>query len=308
VADLRTEVAGVSFRNPTLLASGIWGESGTSLARAYGAGAGGVVTKSIGTLPRPGYPNPTVEPLGDWGFLNAMGLPNPGIEEYPKEIAEARTGGAVLVGSVFGGDAEEFASLAARMEGTGVVAVELNLSCPHAKGYGSEIGQDPEALSEVVRAVKRAVKIPVWAKITPNTHDPAGLAVAAEKAGADAISAINTVRALALDTTLQRPVLANRFGGLSGPAIKPIGLACVWQIYAKVKIPVVGIGGITTARDAYEYILAGARAVEIGTAVSTRGVGVFTEIVQGLSALLDATGYARLSEAVGAAHRTPAGI
>jgi dihydroorotate dehydrogenase (NAD+) catalytic subunit len=303
VSDLSVEIAGVRFARPALLASGIWGESGASLVGAYHAGAGGVVTKSIGKEPREGYANPTIEQLGDWGMINAMGLPNPGIAEYPKEIAQAKAAGVPVVGSIFGGDAAEFASLAPKMEATGVQALELNLSCPHAKGYGSEIGQDPEELAKVVRAVKAATRLPVWAKITPNSHDPAGLAAAAEKAGADAITAINTVRALAIEPDLKRPTLANRFGGLSGPAIKPIGLACVWQIFDRVKIPIVGVGGIQDGRDAYEYVLAGARGLQIGTAVATRGVNVFAEVHGDLSERLQRGGFASIAEAVGAAHR-----
>ncbi|EQD34873.1 dihydroorotate dehydrogenase family protein, partial [mine drainage metagenome] len=180
MADLTVDLAGVPLRNPLLLASGIWGETGASMASAYTAGAGGVVTKSIGAEPRPGYPNPTVEPLGPVGLLNAMGLPNPGIDEYPAEIAVARAAGAPVIGSIFAASAREFATLARRMAGTGVVALELNLSCPHAHGYGSEIGSDPQRVERIVRNVVAAVDLPVMAKITPNTADPAGLARAAE--------------------------------------------------------------------------------------------------------------------------------
>lgn len=271
---------------------------------AWDAGAGGVVTKSIGSQPRMGYPNPTIETYEKWGMLNAMGLPNPGIEEYPQEIAVARSSGAEIIGSIFGADAEEFSDLAVRMAATGVLALELNLSCPHAKGLGSEIGQDPDQVREVVRAVKRAVKIPVIAKITPNHYDVASLAQAAESAGADAISAINTVRAMAIDVRLRRPVLANGLGGLSGPAIKPIGLACVWQIYERVNIPIIGIGGIEHADDVIEYVLAGARAVELGTAVAFRGVGIFSGLAKGLAERMDALQVHRLEDIVGAAHTT----
>ena len=306
MADLRTTIAGITFRNPLWLASGVWGESGNSLKGAWDAGAGGVVTKSIGSQPRMGYPNPTIETYEKWGMLNAMGLPNPGIEEYPQEIAVARDGGAVVIGSVFGADADEFAALASRMASTGVVAIELNLSCPHTKGLGSEIGQDPDQVRDVVHAVKQAVKIPVIAKITPNHYDPAALAAAAEAAGADAISAINTVRALSIDVRLRRPVLANGLGGLSGPAIKPVGLACVWQIFERVKIPIVGVGGIQHADDVIEYLLAGARAVELGTAVAFEGIGVFARLGQELNERLDALKVSRLEELVGAAHPTSA--
>ena len=270
---------------------------------AWDAGAGGVVTKSIGSRPRPGYPNPTVEEFDSWGMLNAMGLPNPGIAEYPREIRAAREHGVLVIGSIFGGSAEEFARLAREMATTGVIAIELNLSCPHAEGFGTEIGSDPKDVEEVVRAAVREVKVPVIAKITPNAADPAELAVAAERAGAKGISAINTVRGLAIDTTLARPVLAHGIGGLSGPAIKSVGLAAVWQIYRRVRIPIVGIGGISSGEDVLEYVMAGARAVEIGTAVAREGVRVFGRIAQVLDRALSERGTDRLVSLVGAAHR-----
>ncbi len=302
VADLSVELAGIRLRNPFLLASGIWGESGDSLVGAWRAGAGGVITKSVGSKPRAGYPNPTVETYEAWGMLNAMGLPNPGIDAYPQEIAIARSAGATVIGSVFGGGPEEFADLGERMAATGVAALELNLSCPHAEGYGTEVGGTPEEVREIVRAVVRRVRIPVFAKITPNTADPAALAVAAEKAGAAGVSAINTLRGLALDVRLARPVLAHGLGGLSGRAIKPVGLACVYQIYPKVAGPIVGVGGVTTAEDALEYLMAGASAVQVGTAVAFEGVGVFGRLATGLSALLDELGIPSVRAAVGRAH------
>jgi len=305
VADLSVRCAGVPLRNPFLLASGIWGESGDSLAGAWRAGAGGVITKSIGSAPRPGYPNPTVETYERWGLLNAMGLPNPGIDEYPTEIEAARRAGATIIGSVFGGSAEEFATLAHRMATTGVVAIELNLSCPHAEGFGTEVGSDPGEVEEIVRSVVARVKLPVIAKITPNTSDPAAFAAAAEHGGAAAISAINTLRALAIDVRLRRPVLSHGIGGLSGSAIKPVGLACVWQIYEQVSIPVIGVGGIMNAEDALEYVMAGARALEIGTAITFGGIGVFARLAHDLSALLNDLGISRLEEAVGVAHSKP---
>jgi len=301
VANLTVRLAGLELRNPLVLASGIWGESGVSLLGAWKAGAGAVVTKSIGSVPRAGYPNPTIETYGQWGMLNAMGLPNPGIDEYPKEVEVPLHAGATVIGSIFGGSAEEFASLARRMAATGVAALELNLSCPHAEGYGTEVGGTPEAVDEIVRAVCRAVRLPVIAKITPNTSDPAALAVAAERAGASAVSAINTLRALAIDVRLRRPVLAHKLGGLSGAAIKPVGLACVWQICEKVSVPVIGVGGIAGAEDALEYLMAGATAVEVGTAVAFEGVGVFGRIARDLSALLDELGLPSVQAAVGLA-------
>lgn len=303
MAELGVRVAGLTLRNPFLLASGIWGESGVSLAGAWAAGAGGVISKSIGAEPRTGYPNPTIETYERWGMLNAMGLPNPGIDEYPPEIAAARAAGATVIGSVFAGDADGFARLAARMESTGVAALELNLSCPHAEGFGSEVGSDPAEVERIVRAVVAAVRIPVIAKITPNTADPAGLAAAAERGGASAVSAINTLRALAIDVRLRRPVLAHGLGGLSGRAIKPVGLACVWQIAERVKVPVIGVGGISSAEDALEYLMAGARAVEVGTAIAFEGIGILGRLARDLSSLLDELGFDSAEAAVGAARR-----
>jgi dihydroorotate dehydrogenase (NAD+) catalytic subunit len=305
VAAVGVELAGIRLRNPFLLASGIWGESGESLKGAYAAGAGGVVTKSIGEVPRDGYPNPTIDTYERWGMLNAMGLPNPGIEEYPREVSVAVRAGVPTIGSVFAGDADSFAAVAKRMASTGVLALELNLSCPHAKGLGSEVGSDPAEVERVVRAVVRSVSIPVIAKITPNTADPVALGLAAERGGAAAVSAINTLRALAIDLDLRRPVLANGLGGLSGAAIKPVGLAVVWQLYTSLKIPSVGIGGIRTADDAIEYALAGARAVEVGTAVAFDGIGVFGRLAQELPTRLDALGFSAWEAAVGAAHPKP---
>jgi dihydroorotate dehydrogenase (NAD+) catalytic subunit len=306
VADLQVDLAGLRLRNPLLLASGIWGESGESLAGAWEAGAGGVITKSIGRSVRLGYPNPTVESLDRWGLLNAMGLPNPGIEEYPKEIAAARARGATVIGSVFGGDADEYAELAYRMAGTGVGAIELNLSCPHAEGLGSDLGEDPKEVEAVTRAVRARVTVPVIVKITPNTADPVALAQAAERGGASAISAINTLRAISIDVRLRRPTLSHGLGGLSGPAIKPVGLACVWQIYPKVSIPVVGVGGIRTAEDVLQYVMAGARAVELGTAVALDGIQVFSKLGRDLPALMGELGIERIADVVGAAHTRPA--
>ncbi|HKV89673.1 MAG TPA: dihydroorotate dehydrogenase [Thermoplasmata archaeon] len=305
MAAVEASIAGIRLRNPFLLASGIWGESGDSLLGAYRAGAGGVVTKSIGTAPRAGYPNPTVETYERWGMLNAMGLPNPGIEEYPQEVARARSAGVPVIGSVFAGDPEEFADVSRRMAATGVVALELNLSCPHAKGLGSEVGSDPAEVERVVRAVVGAVSIPVFAKITPNTSDAAALGLAAERGGAAGVSAINTLRALAIDVTLRRPVLAHGLGGLSGAAVKPVGLAVVWQLYEALHVPVIGIGGIRTVDDAIEYALAGAAAVELGTAVAFDGIGVFTKFAQELPRRLEELGFESWHDAVGAAH--PAG-
>ncbi|HYS70888.1 MAG TPA: dihydroorotate dehydrogenase [Thermoplasmata archaeon] len=301
MADLRTEVAGVRLRNPTLLASGFLDETGGSMLRVFNAGAGGVVTKSIGPEPREGNLNPTVVEL-DVGLLNAVGLPNPGIADYEAEVKHATSGGAVVIGSVYGRDAAEYAAVATRMASYGVLAVELNLSCPHAKGLGTEIAQDPEAVEEITHAVKKVVKVPVLSKLSPNVADIASFAEAAKRGGADAVTAINTVKSMAISADLKIPILKNTYGGLSGPAIKPVGLRCVYEIFESVRIPIVGVGGIATGADAIEYMMAGAAAVQIGTAILERGIDVFTKVPAEIAAWMDANGYAKVSELVGAAH------
>ena len=301
MVDLRTEIAGVQLRNPTMLASGFLDETGGSMARVYEAGAGAVVTKSIGPQPREGYPNPTIVEL-DAGLLNAVGLPNPGIVEYEHEVKRARKAGAVVIGSVFGKDAGEYASVAAKMASYSVQAIELNLSCPHAKGLGTEIAQDEAAVRDFTRAVKDAVSLPVFPKLSPNVQDIASFAVAAEEGGADGIVAINTVKAMAIVPELKMPFLANKFGGLSGPAIRPIGVRAVYDICEKVHIPVVGVGGVGSGRDALEYIMAGACAVQVGTAIIPKGLAVFEEITKEMASLLEEAGFGSVSEAIGVAH------
>src|SRR2546423_10654892 len=272
MVDLRTEIAGVRLRNPTMLASGFLDETGGSMARVYESGAGAVVTKSIGPQPREGYPNPTIVEL-DAGLLNAVGLPNPGIVEYEDEVKRALKANAIVIGSVYGKDAEEYASVAAKMASYGVEAIELNFSCPHAKGLGTEIAQHEDAVRDFTRAVKDAVSVPVFPKLSPNVQDITTFAVAAEKGGADGIVAINTLKAMAITPELKIPSLANKYGGLSGPAIRSIGVRAVYDICEKVHIPVIGVGGVGSGRDALEYIMAGGGARPIRAAIRPPGPG-----------------------------------
>jgi len=271
------------------------------MARVYEAGAGAVVTKSIGPKPREGYPNPTIVEL-DAGLLNAVGLPNPGVVEYEHEVKRAHAAGAVVIGSVFGRDAEEYAAVAAKMSTYGVKAIELNLSCPHARGLGTEIAQDASAVRGFTRTVKDVVDVPVFPKLSPNVQDIAAFAMAAEEGGADGIVAINTLKAMAITPELKMPSLANKYGGLSGPAIRSIGVRAVYDICEKVHVPVIGVGGIGSGRDALEYIMAGASAVQIGTAILSRGLGVFDEVVKEMASLLEEAGFHSVPEAIGVAH------
>jgi dihydroorotate dehydrogenase (NAD+) catalytic subunit len=234
-----------------------------------------------------------------------MGLPNPGIDEFVKEIHEAKNSLNVpLIVSVYGFAAEEYAKVAKKAVEAGADALELNVSCPHVKETGSEIGQNPKILTEVVEKVKAVVDKPVFAKLSPNVTSIVEIAEAAVKAGADAITAINTVKAMAIDTETTMPIISNKIGGLSGPAIKPIAVRCVYEIYEQVKVPIVGCGGITNWRDAVEFLLAGATAVQIGTAVALKGPNVFKAVNQGIDAYLKKKGFRSVEEIVGLSHRS----
>jgi dihydroorotate dehydrogenase (NAD+) catalytic subunit len=188
------------------------------------------------------------------------------------------------------------------MQDYGASAIELNLSCPHAKGYGMEVGVDPEAVGAIVSAVKSNCNLPVFAKLTPNTHNLLAVGKSVQEAGGDAIVAINTLKAMCISVDARRPVLSNKGGGLSGPAVKAVGLRCVYDLSAALEIPIIGVGGIEDWRDAVEYIMAGASAVQIGSGVGRRGPGVFKEITDGMSHFMRENGFASITDMRGIAH------
>ncbi len=270
--------------NPVILAAGILGTTGASLRRAALSGAGCVVTKSVGSIPRDGHRGPTVVQV-EGGLLNAMGLPNPSYANFQQEIDIGREGGAPVVASIFGSGPQEFVEVA---EGLDADGFELNLSCPHAERYGAEIGCEGCNVEAITRAVKESVDVPVWVKLTPNVADVVGLGLAAQRGGADGVVAINTLKAMAIDVESGRPILGNRFGGLSGPAIKPVAVRCVFDLAGALDIPVIGVGGISCWQDAAEMIMAGAAGVQVGTALrNPEGYGIFRSIAEGLSIYLD---------------------
>ena len=292
----------MEFENPIILASGILGYSPKSLQRIAKSGAGGIITKSIGMKARIGYPNPTVV-QADCGIINAMGLPNPGALAYKKEIRYTKNIITVpLIVSVYGYNAEEYAEVTKIATEAGADGVELNVSCPHVKETGSEIGQNLKLLTQVIRKVKKSTSKPVIVKLSPNVTDITKIAQAAIRAGADVLTAVNTVRAIAIDTETALPILSNTRGGLSGPAIKPIALRCVYDIYEKVKTPIIGCGGITTWQDAIEFILAGASAVQIGTVIGEKDLPVFQAINHGIMTYMQKKKYRSIKEIVGKAH------
>ena len=264
-------VGGVALENHLLLAAGVLGTTGSSLARMLSLGAGGVVTKSIGPVPKDGHAGPCLVVLED-GMINAMGLPNPSKDFVDELVPLAKK--PVIV-SIFGGNPQEFAAVAGWFAGS-AAGFELNLSCPHAEGYGAAIGSDPALVEACTKAVA-ATGIPTWVKLTPNVTDITAIGRAAERGGASAIVAINTVKAMRISTGLRRPVIGNKFGGLSGPAIFPVAVRCVYELYEACEIPIIGCGGVSTADNVVEIMMAGASAVEIGSAVY-RDVKVFENI------------------------------
>ncbi|MDO5861551.1 MAG: dihydroorotate dehydrogenase [Thermoplasmata archaeon] len=300
MVSLRTDVGTVALDRPGMVASGIMDETGPSLARMIECGCGAVVTKSVGLEPNAGHANPCFTEVPG-GYVNAMGLPNPGIELFAEEMEVAVKAGKV-VGSIYGASPEDFSKLAGRMEDYGACAVELNLSCPHAKGYGMEVGTDPAMVRAIVGAVKSSVSIPVWAKLTPNTHILQDIGRAVQDAGGDAVVAINTLKAMVIEPEFARPLLSNRFGGLSGQGVRPVGVRAIYDLRTVLDIPLVGVGGIYDWRDAAQYIMAGASAFQIGSAVGSVGPEVFSQVNKGLEEFMKDYGYDSISSMVGAAH------
>jgi dihydroorotate dehydrogenase (NAD+) catalytic subunit len=300
---LTVNIKGLKLENPTMLASGILGYSAESLNRVIKGGAGAVVTKSIGLEPRAGYPNPTVV-TAEGGLINAMGLPNPGIKIFSEEIKFMKTTiRAPIIVSVFGYSADEYRTVTQKAVEAGADAVELNVSCPHVNQTGSEIGSNPKLLAEVISKVKSSVKKPLIVKLSPNVSDIGEIAQVAVKAGADALTATNTLKAIAIDTETHMTILSNVGGGLSGQALKPVALRCVYDIRKKVAVPIIGCGGVANWRDAVEFFLAGASAVQVGSAIATEDVDVFKDINRGVESYLRNKHARSGAEIVGLSHR-----
>ncbi|CAG0963947.1 MAG: dihydroorotate oxidase B, catalytic subunit [Candidatus Methanoperedens nitroreducens] len=278
---LSLTLTGLKLKNPLLLAAGVMGTTGGSLKRIADNGAAAVITKSLGIEPKTGHANPSMIEV-DCGYLNAMGLPNPSYKNFQQEIDIAQDSGVPVIASIFGGCALDFSQIAGTLDAD---AFELNVSCPHAHGYGADIGTDPNLVEDITVAVKTATDAPVWVKLTPNVTDIKSIGLAAQRGGADAVVAINTVRGMAIDIESGYPLLGNRFGGLSGRAIKPAAIKCVYDLYDALDIPVIGVGGISDWKDAVEFIMAGALAVEIGSAVGNN-INIFNDISKGMETFL----------------------
>jgi dihydroorotate dehydrogenase (NAD+) catalytic subunit len=294
--DLSVELAGIRLKNPILTASGTFGY-GEEYSRVFDVGAlGGIIVKATSLKPRAGNPPPRLVETAA-GLLGSCGTQNVGLDVFISEKAPfVRSLGLPAFVNVVGDSAEEFALIVERLEQVkGLAGYELNVSCPNVKSGGMAFGVDPVAVSEIVRATKEVSARPIICKLTPNVTDIVSIALAAEEAGADALSLINAPLGIAIDCETRRPVLGNITGGLTGPAIKPIALRMVWQVCAAVNVPVIGVGGIAGWKDAAEFIIAGATAVEVGTAFFFNPL-VGLEIISGLRDYLDRHGMTSLEQ------------
>ena len=266
---LRVNVAGVDFRNPVIAASGTFG-----FGREYGelyplSQLGGISCKGTTLHPRPGNPPPRVTETPG-GMLNAVGLQNPGVEHFvAQELPWLSQQGTRIIANLAGSAVEDYCQTAEKLNDTPVDMVELNISCPNVKEGGVQFGVTAQGVEGITRAVRRVCKKPLMVKLSPNVTDVSEMALAAESAGADAVSLINTLTGMRIDIHTRRPIIRNNTGGLSGPALLPVALRMVWQTAQKVKIPIVGLGGIAAPEDAVEMLLAGASAIQVGTAIFT---------------------------------------
>jgi dihydroorotate dehydrogenase (NAD+) catalytic subunit len=301
--DISTDLCGLRLVNPTILASGILGVSKASIKNVAKNGAGAVTIKSITLEPRKGHKSPVIITY-ESGMINAVGYSNPGLDVARNEFSNLEEIGVPVIGSILGKDSKEFAHLAESLSGQGFCAFELPLSCPHTPGYGLLAGHEtPEATYEITSAVKEKTKLPVFVKISPNIKEIGKVVKAAEEAGADAITAINTIGpGMAIDIKTAKPVLGFKVGGVSGPALRPIAVRCVYDVYESVKIPIIGTGGVIYGKDAIEMFMAGATAVGIGSGVYYRGIDVFKKVVEEVRLFMEQEGYTKLREIIGIAH------
>lgn len=301
--DLSTVFLSAKMRNPTVLASGFMGVTGLSLAAAAKNGAGAVTIKSLSLEPRAGHKSPIVAEF-DKGLINAVGLSNPGVDAGIEELKIAKlNAGVPIIASIFADCVENYGKVAKRVVEAKPDLLEVNISCPNVQSeFGTPFAADPKAAADVTKAVKRAAgKTPVLIKLAPVPHI-AQVAKSVEAAGADGLTCINTLKGMVINAEARRPVLTNKFGGMSGPAIKPLALGCVYECYEAVKIPILGLGGVTTGRDAVEMMMAGASAVGVGSALRFRGPKAFQLIADEMKEWMTKEGFKKPKELIGVAH------
>lgn len=298
--DLAVRIGRLALANPVMTASGTFGYAREFVDLVHLERLGAVAVKGISLEPRAGNPPPRVVETAS-GMLNAIGLENVGVDRFITEKMPFLRGcGCKVIVNILGDSIEEYARLGERLSGVeGIDALEINISCPNVKKGGVAFGTVPEMAAAVTRAVKQATDLPVIVKLSPNVSDIVAMAKAVADGGADGLSLINTLIGMAIDARTRRPKLANIIGGLSGPAVKPVALRMVWQVASAVAIPVIGIGGIGTAEDAIEFLLAGATAVQVGTA-NFYNPAATEEIIDGIAAYLREQGEGSVQNIIGA--------
>ncbi len=306
--DISVSLCGIELSNPTILASGVLGMSRELLLRAADGGAGAATIKSVSLEPREGHRNPTVIAY-EAGMLNAVGYANAGVEEAVEEFRDVASLPIPIFASAIGRDADEFAAVAEQLMRCGFAALELPLSCPHTPGFGVLAGHStPEATETITRAVRQVTDRPIFVKISPSVPAIGELVLAALEGGADGITAVNTMGpGMIINLEARRPVLDFKVGGVSGPALRPIAVRCVYDAAAAMReagrqAPIIGTGGVSTGRHALEMVMAGATAVGIGTGVYLRGIGVFGCVADQLTEECRRLGIASLRQVTGAAH------
>ena len=298
MSNLKVDLCGVEFKNPVIAASGTFG-FGKEFNEIYDISClGGISTKGLTLEPRLGNPTPRIAE-GDSVILNSVGLQNPGVEAFLREdLAFLREKEIAIIANVAGRTLDDYAGICARLDGL-VDMIELNISCPNVKCGGMAFGIRPDSVLEVTRVSKEALlHTPLLVKLSPNVENIAENARAAEKGGADAVSLINTLTGMVIDIERRKPLLANVTGGVSGAGIRPIAVRMVWEVCKAVHIPVIGMGGITCAEDALQFMMAGAAAVQVGTANFTDTLAM-PKIIDGLNRWLDAHGIADINEVCG---------
>ena len=302
--NLKTNLCGIEMKNPLILASGILGVDCAIMSRVIENRAGAVTIKSISFDERSGHNSPTMIGFGEV-FMNAVGYSNPGAAEAKKEFADLKKKiNGPVIGSIIGTNAEDFVKVYNELKDIPFDAIEIPLSCPHTPGFGTLAGQGtPEATAEITKALKKVCKKPIIVKLSPNSANLGEVAKAAEKEGAAAINMGNTHGpGMKINIETAQPVLDFKVGGISGPAIKPIAVRCVYDLYKTVKIPIIGTGGVTSGEDAIEMLMAGASAVGVGTAVYYRGIGAFESIEKEIKEWMQKNGYEKIEDLVGLAH------
>ena len=300
---MAVNLGGLEMKNPVATASGCYGYGIEYKDYIDISSLGAIVGKGTTLAPRSGNPPPRMAETAA-GMLNSVGLENPGLDKVLDKILPTLAPyGATLIMNISGNTVEEYAEMAARLDGVdGVSALEVNISCPNVKMGGMAFGTDCRAAADVTKAVRENTKLPIIVKLSPNVTDIVSLAKSVEAAGADAVSLINTLLGMAIDIRTRKPVMANIMGGLSGPAIKPVALRMVWQVSQAVKIPVMGLGGITSGADAVEFLLAGATALQIGTA-NFIDPEIPIRVISFIEDYLRVNGFSDVNEIIGLAHR-----